>query len=155
MLEVLRERGLRVVDLDDPGWSHEVADGAGGIEQLWNEPRVEDLLAERLDAPLVVSGCARNQVVFYDRFDAVCLIDVPEDVMLDRIATRSTNSFGRSSADRDRILADARLVVPLLRRSATVVIDGTQPLARVADEVEALTRHGRGPDREEPARLGG
>jgi dephospho-CoA kinase len=51
-----------------------------------------------------VQGCLRNQGKFYDRFDAVVLLSAPAEVMLDRIARRTTNDFGRTSAEREMIL---------------------------------------------------
>lgn len=138
VLAELARRGHRVVDTDDRGWSEEVPTADGGIEQLWLEGPVSALLAERGRGTLFVSGCAANQVRFYDRFDAVVLLSVPEDVLLDRLVRRRTNDFGKSAADRARILADLRAVEPLLRRGATAEIDGRRPVAEVADELEAL-----------------
>ena len=138
VLAELGRRGHRVVDTDDPGWSEEVPTADGGIEQLWREGPVAALLADRAGGTLFVSGCAANQVRFYDRFAAVVLLSVPEDVLLDRLARRTTNDFGKSAADRARILADLRAVEPLLRNGATAEIDGRRPVAEVADELEAL-----------------
>ena len=138
VLAELARRGHRVVDTDAPGWSEDVATADGGTEQLWLEEPVAALLAQRAGGTLFVSGCAANQVRFYDRFDAVILLSVPEDVLLDRLATRTTNGFGKSAADRARILADLRAVEPLLRRGATAEIDGRRPVADVADELETV-----------------
>ena len=141
VLAILAARGYRTVDLDDPGWSFEQVGTDGDLEQLWDEDRVTALLAEPVTAPLVISGCAGNQGRFYDRLDAVLLLDVPEDVMLERIDGRTTNDFGKAPAERARILADAAAVLPLLRRTSTAVLDATRAPGVVADDVEAhLTR---------------
>lgn len=141
VLAALAARGHRAVDLDDPGWSHEQPGTDGTIEQLWNEEPVAALLAEPADRALVLAGCAGNQGRFYDRLDAVLLLEVPEEVMLTRIAARTSHDFGKAPAERDRILADAAVVLPLLRASCTAILDATRPLAEVVDEVE---RHLRG-----------
>ncbi len=52
---------------------------------------MDALLAQHATGCLFVVGCASNQGSFYDRFDAVVLLSVPREVMLQRIATRSTN----------------------------------------------------------------
>ena len=52
---------------------------------------MDALLAQHVTGWLFVAGCASNQASFYDRFDAVELLSVPREVMLQRIATRSTN----------------------------------------------------------------
>ena len=149
MLTILAARGYRAVDLDDPGWSFEQVGPDGDLEQLWDEDRVSALLAEPITTPLVISGCAGNQGRFYDRLDAVLLLDVPEQVMLERIDGRTGNDFGKDPAERARILADTATVLPLLRRTSTAVIDATQPRAAVADAVEVhlrvCARTGEGP----------
>jgi hypothetical protein len=139
VLGELAGRGHRVVDLDDDGWSVEVAASDGsGIEQLWREDRLADLLATDVDAPLFIAGCASNQGLFYDRLRAVVLLSVPVSVLNERLATRDTNGFGKQPQDLDRILRDLEVVEPILRSTSTMEIDGTQPVGLVADAVEAL-----------------
>jgi broad-specificity NMP kinase len=135
----LARRGHRVVDLDDHHWSVEVStDDNSGLEQLWREDRVADLLAEDADAPLFISGCASNQGRFYDRLDVRVLLSAPVGVLLERLAARDTNDFGKTRSERDRIIQDLDQVEPLLRLTSTTEIDTTQPLAVVADLIEVL-----------------
>ena len=96
------------------------------------------LLAEDVAEPLIVSGCTSNQGKFYDRFDAVVLLSLPVDVLLERVASRDTNSFGKNPAERERILKDLEAVEPQLRVTSTAEIDATRPLQEVVDAVEAL-----------------
>lgn len=141
VLRELARRGHRVVDLDDEGWSVEVPTGDGGdLEQVWDEDRVGRLLAESGDTPLVVSGCASNQGRFYDRLATVVLLSAPAEVMLQRIATRDTNRFGKEPHERGRILQDLAEIEPLLRATSTVELDASRPLAEVVDAVEELLR---------------
>ena len=79
-----------------------------------------------------------NQGRFYPEFRAVVLLSVPLDVLLARIAGRDTNDFGKSPAERDKIIADVEAVEPLLRAGATLEIDTRQPLSAVADQLELL-----------------
>jgi shikimate kinase len=145
VLAALARRGHQVVDCDEDAWSEQVpsADGAG-FEQLWREDAMARLLAEPRSGHLFVAGCAANQGTFYDRFAAVVLLSAPRAVMLRRIETRSTNPFGKSPAERARILADLDTVEPLLRRSATVEISTDRPLA---DVVAAVESSADGPER--------
>jgi hypothetical protein len=98
------------------------------------------LLSQDSNGPLFVSGCTRNQSKFYDRFDTVVLLTAPTGILLERIATRTTNSFGKDPAERDRILKDVAMVEPWLRRTATVEISTESPLQDVVEAVEALAR---------------
>ena len=139
LLRELALRGHRVVDLDDNGWSTEVPAAEGsGLELLWREDRVAGLLADDGDGLLFVSGCASNQGRFYDRFDAVVLLSVPVGILVQRLATRDSNRFGKDPSEQQRILRDLDEVEPLLRQTSTTEIDATQPLAKVADLVERL-----------------
>jgi dephospho-CoA kinase len=134
-LAELGRRGLRTVDTDEDGWT---VDDAG---EWWEEERIARLLAE--DGPtLYVSGTVSNQGRFYDRFDAVVLLSAPADVLLYRIATRTTKEYGKSPAERELILTHLREVEPLLRATCTHEIDASQPLADVVERVVEIGRGG-------------
>lgn len=147
-LAELARRGHRVVDTDYGGYSEEVRSSGGATEQLWREERVDTLLRESGDGVLFVSGCVANQGKFYSRFDAVVLLSAPAEVILQRVAGRDTNDFGKSETERKRILEDLASVEPLLRRGATAEIDTRAPLAEVVGVLEQIAgtirRSGRG-----------
>lgn len=139
VLGELARRGHRVVDTDYGDWIDEVprSDG-GGTERVWRDEAIEGLLDEHGDEVLFVSGCVPNQGAFYPRFDAIVLLRAPRDVIVERIATRETNRFGRSAAEREAILRDLEEVEPLLRAGATAEIDTQAPLREVADALERI-----------------
>jgi dephospho-CoA kinase len=141
VLHKLARRGYRVVDTDLPEWSVErpLADGSG-VEQRWREDAMSALLAEDAPYGLFAAGCASNQGLFYDRFDAVVLLSVPREILLHRLATRLTNPFGKTALERQRILRDLETVEPLLRATATIEINTTIPIIEVVDRLEALVR---------------
>ena len=141
VLAGLARRGHRVIDTDYSGWSAEVVSADDSrIEQLWREDRMTALLAEDGAGSLFVCGCVSNQGKFYDWFDAVVLLSLPAGTLLDRLARRATNPFGKDPAERERILHDLRTVEPLLRATATSEIRTDQPLGDVVDAVEAVAR---------------
>ena len=132
-LSELARRGHRVVDTDYGGYSEE-----RGGEQLWREDRIEALLDGHREGVLFLSGTVANQGRFYPRFDAVVLLHAPADVILQRVAARDTNVFGKTHAERERILEDLATVEPLLRRGATAEIDTRAPLDEVVGELERI-----------------
>jgi dephospho-CoA kinase len=141
----LARRGYRVVDTDYGGWTREVPSPDGRpFEPLWNEERIEALLAEDREDVLFVSGCVANQGAFYPRFDAVVLLSAPVDVILERVARRDTNGYGKTGKERAFILEDLAAVEPLLRARATVEIDTSAPLAEVVDRLESIAAEIRG-----------
>ncbi|SFF72680.1 shikimate kinase [Actinoplanes philippinensis] len=129
VLDELRRRGHLTVDTDLGGWV--LPDGA------WDEPRMAALLAEHDD--LIVSGTVANQGRFYDRFHHVVLLSAPLPVLLERVASRA-NPYGRTPEQRAEITGYVRTVEPLLRRGATVELDGRRPVPDLADTVERLLR---------------
>ena len=127
-LAELARRGHRVVDTDYGGYSEEVPSSRpGGFEQVWREDRIEALLDAHDDGVLFVSGCVSNQGTFYSRFDAVVLLSAPAEVILERVAGRESNVFGKCHVERERILDDLVSVEPLLRAGATAEIDTRAP----------------------------
>jgi dephospho-CoA kinase len=136
-LAELARLGFRTVDTDEPGWTLE--DSEGG--RWWDEERIACLLDDDAGSALYVSGTVTNQGRFYDRFDAIVLLSAPADVLLERIASRVTNDYGKSLEERDLILEHLREVEPLLRATCTHEIDASQPLA---DVIEQLVEIGSG-----------
>jgi dephospho-CoA kinase len=132
-LAELARRGHRVVDTDYGGWTDETRP-----ERLWREDRIAALLDQHDDGSLFISGCVPNQGRFYPRFDAVVLLSAPVDVILERVATRDTNDYGETDAERDLIAQDLAAVEPLLRSGATAEIDATAPLDEVVDALERI-----------------
>jgi len=128
VLGVLTGRGLTTVDTDYDGWV--LPDGT------WDEPRMDQLLADHRD--IVVSGAVSNQGRFYDRFEHVVLVSAPLEVLLDRVATRTTNPYGRDPEQRAEIARYVATIEPLLRRGATLELDGRRPPAELADLIEGL-----------------
>jgi len=139
----LARRWHRVVDTDYGGWIDEVATPDGrGSERLWREHRLDALLAGHDDGELFVSGCVANQGRFYPRFDAVVLLSAPADVLLERVAARESNDYGKTDAQRELILHDLAAVEPLLRAGATAEIDTRAPLDEVVDGLERIAYGG-------------
>jgi broad-specificity NMP kinase len=134
-LEELRRRGFEVVDTDEPGWT-EWSDDDGGY--VWREDRIAELLARDRTATLFVSGTVSNQGRFYPRFDAVVLLAAPADVLLGRIASRTSNDYGKTDEERELILGHLAEVEPLLRATCTHEIDADRPVDEVVAELAAI-----------------
>jgi dephospho-CoA kinase len=129
----LGRRGFRVVDTDSPAWSEWAQD-----EWLWREDRIAELLDADDERPLFVSGCMSNQGKFYDRFDAVVLLSAPAEVILDRIERRTTNDYGKTSAERALVLHHLATVEPRLRATCTHEVDASRPLEEVVDALAGI-----------------
>jgi len=136
-LAELGRRGFRVVDTDLPGWNEWRGDGWS-----WREARIAELLATEDGRTLYVSGCVSNQGRFYDRFDAVVLLSAPAGVILERIAGRTTNDYGKSAAERELVLRHLAEVEPRLRATCTHELDASRPLVEVVEALVAIGSYG-------------
>ncbi|GAA1727352.1 AAA family ATPase [Microbacterium paludicola] len=128
LLAELARRGLLTVDTDFDGWQL-----PGG---LWDERRMSELLERHHD--LVVSGTVENQGRFYDRFDHVVLLSAPVNVLIERVATRTNNPYGRTAEQQTEIRRYVAEVEPRLRRGASIELDGRCGVEELADAIEAL-----------------
>ena len=116
--------------------AHDVDDGLTYLDSSdnrwhWDLPRMRDLL-DRSELPVFVAGCSEEQVLLH--WDKRVLLTAPADVLLRRIDARP-RGFGKAPRERVLILTDVAEVEPLLRASADLVVDATQPLHDVADAV--------------------
>ena len=133
LLQELAARGYRTVDTDYGGYFQTIDD-----EILWREDRVSMLLSsapDELPGVLFVQGTTRNQVLFYPRFHHIVLLSAPPGVLAERLASRTTNRYGKDPAELAETLEYQRTVEPLLRASATLEVVTTVPVAQVADIV--------------------
>jgi len=128
LLEAIERRGFHTVDTDYDGWEQAHAH--------WDEPRMSNLLAEY--PTVAVCSIAENQGGFYDRFDHVIYLYVPLTVLLERVRARSANPYGKTPEQQADITKYVEEVEPLIRRTATLELDGLLPIEVLAKRVEEL-----------------
>ena len=92
------------------------ADGRWG----WRADRVAELLAQPTDGPLFFAGCSEEQIDL--PFNYRVLLTMPEDVLVERLRTRTSNTYGREGTELEQVLGDLAQIEPLLRRSADLVL---------------------------------
>jgi shikimate kinase len=129
LLHVLAERGHLTVDTDYDGWT--LDDGR------WDATRMSKLLDRESD--VVVAGTVDNQGDFYDRFHHVVLLSAPLDVLIERVSSRTTNPYGQTADEQAEIARYIQTVEPLLRRTATMELDGRASVSELVGAVEELT----------------
>lgn len=137
-LQVLGSRGHRTVDTDTDRWSHWVALPDGSSDWVWREQAIIDLLTGYDQGSLFVAGCKTNQGQFYPLFDHIVLLSAPADVLLARIATRTSNPHGKRLEEQAAILDYLAAVEPQLRATATVEIDATAAIDKVVQQLEEI-----------------
>ena len=75
---------------------------------------------------------------FYPQFDHIILLTAPVPVIIERLATRTTNPYGKRPEEVARVLNLAQTIEPLLRRGSQHVIDTRGPLSQVVTRVLRL-----------------
>jgi len=143
----LAARGYKAVDADCDEFSEwvEANDDAGtgappvavNRDWVWREDRIQDLLSTEDSDVLFLGGCAENMRKFLPLFDHIVLLSAPTNVIVERLAKRTTNSYGKHPDEVARVLGLVETVEPLLRRAAGHEIDTRGPLE---DVVTALLR---------------
>lgn len=135
VIAALAALGYKAIDTDD-GWCEPLPDG----RQRWREDAIAALLDTEDTDVVFIAGCEENQVRFHSRFDLIILLSAPAQTMVERLAARTGNPYGKARGDMDRILSDLAAVEPLLRKAAHHEIRTTIPLADVVSKVLRLTR---------------
>ncbi len=133
VVRALAARGYKAIDTDD-GWCQALADG----RQIWREDAIEALLATEDADVLFVAGCEENQVRFHAQFDHIVLLSAPLETLVERLANRASNPYGKAPEELRRVLDDVEAVEPLLRRVADHEVRTTVPLNEVVNTVLRL-----------------
>lgn len=146
----LAARGYQAVDADCDEFSEWVTvnDDAhtpgtpveANRDWVWRVDRMQALLAKEDADVLFVSGCAPNMGQFLPKFDHVILLSAPAAVLVARLATRTTNAYGKQPAEVARVLDLIATVEPLLRRVADYEIHTNAPLEAVISTVLQLVQ---------------
>jgi dephospho-CoA kinase len=126
----LGNRGYKAIDTDD-GWVEPLADG----RQRWRADAIQRLLDTEDADVLFIAGCEENQAQFHSRFDHIVLLSAPLDTLVERLATRTDNPYGKAPEERARFLDDVQSVEPLLRTVATLEIRTTAPLGDAVTQI--------------------
>jgi dephospho-CoA kinase len=126
----LAARGFKAVDTDD-GWSEPTPDG----RQRWREDAIQALLATEDADLLFIAGCEENQARFHAQFDHIVLLSAPVEILLERLAARISNTYGKGPGELQRVLNDIEIVEPLLRRVADHEVRTTVPLNEVVTAI--------------------
>ncbi|MFD6284778.1 hypothetical protein [Streptomyces sp. NPDC060205] len=148
---VLRARGHVSLDADEDGFSRWIDRATGEVVVDPPDPvpegwlgrygwvivreRVEALVEESRSRVAFLCGTAENEADVRDLFDlTVCLV-IDEDTLRHRLATRTTNTFGRHPEELAAALKWNPLLQSIHEGRGSTVIDASRPLAEVVSDV--------------------
>jgi dephospho-CoA kinase len=149
----LAVRGYKAIDADANEWSewvvHSGPDPYNSVSSTapdwiwrshdwdWREDLIQRLLSAEDANVLFVSGCAKKQVKFYAQFDHIVLLSAPAPVIVERLATRTANPYGKHPDELARVLEQLKTVEPLLREAASLEVDTSAPIDQVIETILA------------------
>ena len=138
VLDELRSRGFTAIDTNYDNWCEQSILN-GESEWLLREDRMNELLSTPLTSPIFVAGCYSNQGKFYKFFDHKGLLSAPLEVILERVAKRTSNPYGKSEKERAEICWNLEHIQPLLRKGADIEIDSAaMNINDIADSLAEL-----------------
>jgi broad-specificity NMP kinase len=105
----------------------------GHAHHIWDVDKVKAVVADQRNAISFFCGGSRNFSRFIDLFDGVFVLDIDRETLNRRLAARPEDEFGGRPRERELIvrLHATKEDVP----KSGVVIDATQPLERVVDDI--------------------
>jgi gluconate kinase len=155
LAEQLAARGYVCIDADStPGLCYYVNKNnkpvpypQGADETWWSSHNYVwelDRLSKHIDslhptgAPMFLCGNAGNIKKAWAMFKGVFFLDIPKDVMLERIkAGDRDHNFGQRVDERDQLIRWAEPFKQEMVGLGATVIDATPPIAHVADAILA------------------
>jgi shikimate kinase len=148
LIRALAARGYKAIDTDTDEWSEWVtvpgdSDRSGSAAEpdwIWREDRIQRLLSTEDADVLFISGCKSNQAEFYAQFDHIILLRAPARLLMARLATRTTNPYGKHPDELARIRRHLQTVEPMLRRAASLEVDTDAPVDQVLETILSLVR---------------
>ena len=122
--------GKRLITFSSPEIRH--------ASNLWEVEKVRRLAANQDDEVTFFCGGSRNFNEFIDLFDKVFVLDADVDILNQWLDNRRDDDWGKSQDERELILRlhTTKEDIP----SNGIVIDATQPLASVVDEILSHVR---------------
>lgn len=152
LVDALSARGYKAVDADCDEFSEWVAVG-GDIDTpgspvevdrdwVWRADRIQALLSTEDAEVMFLSGCASNMGQFLPQFNHIVLLSAPADLIVERLSTRTGNSYGKRPEEVARVLSLQETVEPLLRRAAGHEIDTSADLDDVVASLLRLVQPG-------------
>ncbi|MDB5178392.1 MAG: P-loop NTPase protein [Patescibacteria group bacterium] len=107
---------------------------------IWELDRVRRLLTtlESHPGPVFFCGNAGNIDKAWDMFAAVFYLDIPEDIMLARVAKGTKDhSFGQRLEEREQLVRWAAPFKQKMLELGAISIDATQPVEKVGNDILA------------------
>lgn len=103
--------------------------------RVFNERVLENLLIKHKHETLFICSITANQSKFYSRFNKLFLLTAPDQIITERLGTRTNNYFGRHPLDLQRVIGRHQQFDEELMADGALAIDSTLPLDSVVGAI--------------------
>jgi dephospho-CoA kinase len=103
--------------------------------RIFDEKVLENLFKKHQDETLFICSITANQSKYYPQFDRLFLLTAPDDIITDRLGTRTNNYFGKHPLELQRVISRHEEFDDELKANGAVVIDSTRPIEAVAETI--------------------
>ena len=109
-------------------------------ERVFDEKVLEDLFKKHAGEDLFICSIAANQKKYYPDFAKIFLLTADDDTLVKRIEQRTDNHFGKHPLELQRIIDRHQSFDDELKAAGAVVIDSTQPMDKVVEQILGYTK---------------
>lgn len=134
----LAKRGYKTVDGDkelayqgNPE-TGEPTKSSSHHNHIWDVDKVTKILDDKFNPAAFFCGGSRNFNKFIDKFDEVFVLDIDNETIKQRLATRGDN-FGGKKEELELVLNLNNTKEDIPKKA--VIVDATKPLNRVVDSI--------------------
>lgn len=153
----LKARGYEAYDADGEGFNSwydrktnkkvKVPKGADPHTREWQEKniwnmsreKVEELAAKAKNKTIFFCGVTANEREMWDLFSKVICLTADEKTLRHRLATRTSNDYGKAPHELAEIIEWHQPHQETHRKSNSILIDSTKPLNEIVEEILKLT----------------
>jgi len=101
---------------------------------IWNSQTVRPLLQAPRGKPLFICGGSRNESKFYDLFDKIFVLHIPDDVMRQRLLARN-DPLTSSELHISRMIDYNKDTYDHARRIGGILVETTEPVDQCVQQI--------------------
>jgi AAA domain len=126
--------------VEDPGDGNHPDDWLARHAWMIDRSRVEELALRARDELVFLCGSVENEDEVWDLFEAVICLVLDEQTLKGRIASRTSNDFGKKAVELEAILSWNPAMATTYRDLGCYVLDADQSLDDVVAAIIAFVR---------------
>ncbi len=120
--------------INDVQWSSS-DEWEGKYDWLWNKEYLKTMLDNTKSNIAFFCGSSSNQALFYDYFNLIFLLEVDDDLIIERLKTQREHSFGSNPGELEIILNWYKDFQEKTKKAGAIVLDAKNTTLEIVDEI--------------------